>query len=325
MKSLASFAVVLIFSLLSNARTSFADIPEWAADIDKVLDAKGAYSAKEDAHKVSFPRADLTVKVDKTAMPPFMGFTSWAAFTPAMDKKTMMMGDLVLFQDEVNLVIDTLFKNNMMVTALHNHFFYSDPTVFFMHMEGNGNHVDLANGVKAVMQTIKQYRIDHKDLASGFEGDTVTVGTLSSQTLADILGAGAASPDGKMFKASFGRNIEMSMGPDAQDKEMMPVKVGNTMGVNTWAAILGSDKSALVDGDFAILETEMEPVFRSLRKAGINIVAIHSHMRFENPRMLFMHYWGKGEAATLAKAVKEALAYTPDSNITKAMNGMKGK
>ena len=100
-----------------------------------------------------------------------------------------------------------------------------------------------------------------------------------------------------MFKATFGRTAKMHSGE----------QVGKDMGVNTWAAFAGTDDKAVVDGDFAVLEDELQPVLKSLRAAGVNIVAIHSHMTHENPRILFLHYWGKGKAAELARAVKSAL------------------
>src|SRR5205814_9435157 len=99
-----------------------------------------------------------------------------------------------------------------------------------------------------------------------------------------------------MFKLVIGRSTKM-----------MDTEAGKEMGVNTWAAFAGTDDNAVVDGDFAVLEDELQPVLKSLRKAGINIVAIHSHMTHETPRVLFLHYWGRGKAEELAKSVKEAL------------------
>src|SRR5947207_4970641 len=99
---------------------------------------------------------------------------------------------------------------------------------------------------------------------------------------------------------------------------MNGVKIDNTMGVNTWAAFAGTDDNAVVDGDFAITEDELQPVLKTLRKAGINIVAIHSHMTHENPRILFLHYWGRGSAKDLANAIKGALLVTGLSGVTRA-------
>jgi hypothetical protein len=84
--------------------------------------------------------------------------------------------------------------------------------------------------------------------------------------------------------------------------------MGKEMGVNTWAAFAGTDDNAIVDGDFAVLEDELQPVLKSLRAEGINIVAIHHHMTHEKPRMLFLHYWGKGRVEVLTQGLKKALA-----------------
>ena len=100
-----------------------------------------------------------------------------------------------------------------------------------------------------------------------------------------------------MAKFVFGREVTMDCSCPA----------GKEMGVNTWAAFAGADDNALVDGDFAVLESELQPVLKSLRSDGINIVAIHSHMTGETPRMLFLHYWGRGKAADLASSIKKAL------------------
>ena len=100
-----------------------------------------------------------------------------------------------------------------------------------------------------------------------------------------------------MFKATFGRTVKMHSGEE----------VGKEMGVNTWAAFAGTDQNAVVDGDFVVLEDELQSVLQSLRKSNINIVAIHHHMTHETPRTVFLHYWGKGKAADLAAGVKQAL------------------
>jgi hypothetical protein len=103
-----------------------------------------------------------------------------------------------------------------------------------------------------------------------------------------------------MFKAVFGRNVKMPCG----------CEVGKEMGVNTWAAFAGADDNAIVDGDFVVLAEELQAALKSLHKSGINVVAIHSHMAGEEPRMIFFHYWGRGPAKDLATAVKAALKIT---------------
>ena len=98
--------------------------------------------------------------------------------------------------------------------------------------------------------------------------------------------------------------------------KMHGMEIGKEIGVNTWAAFAGTDDNAIVDGDFAVTEDELQPALKTLRQAGINIVAIHSHMTHENPRILFLHYWGRGSAKDLANAVKGALLVTGLSGVT---------
>ena len=230
-------------------------------------------------------------------MPPFMGLTSYAAFTPTKGNQLMLMGDTVLLQDEVNPAMDAAFASGLEVTALHNHFFFDQPKVYFMHIGGTGDARKLATGVKNVWDKIKEVRAANKEAAERFAGDPIPAQSgISAAPLQKILGTQGQANDG-MFKAVWGLNARMH-----------GVRFGNEMGLNTWAAFAGSDDNAVVDGDFAMHENELQPVLRAMRKEGINVVAIHSHMSSEQPRILFMHYWGRGKAADLAQSLHNVLA-----------------
>lgn len=263
------------------------------AAIESITGLKGTYNKNENVFKVSKPRDDVKISVDHWTMPPFMGLTSWAAFTP-MGKQTMLMGDTVLFEDEVNPVMSVALDNGLEVTALHNHFFFDQPQVYFMHVGGMGDVHKLAAGVKAVYDKVSQIRAANATPASTFEGDIPSPSSISAGPIEQVLGK-AQAKDG-MVKVTIGR-----------DAKMHGISVGNEMGVNTWAAFAGSDEHAVVDGDFAMHEDELQAVLKAMRGAGINIVAIHQHMTHETPRILFLHYWGKGKAVDLAKGVKAAL------------------
>jgi hypothetical protein len=270
------------------------------AKIDSITGIKGKLNSEEGVYKVSQPRTDLKISVDQWEMPPFMGLTSWAAFQPGMQDSAMVMGDLVLMQDEVNPVMSAALENGLQVTALHNHFFYDHPKVYFMHIGGEGSVDQLARGVRAALDGVKQVRSSHAQPAETFGGSPMPPkSSVDPEPLQRILATKGESKDG-MFKAVFGRTAKMPCGCIA----------GKEMGVNTWAAFAGADDNALVDGDFIVLENELQPVLKSLRKAGINIVAIHHHMVGEQPRTIFLHYWGRGPAVGLAEAVKGALAVT---------------
>jgi hypothetical protein len=263
----------------------------------------GKPESSEGAVKVSFPRTDVPVEIDGwTNVPPFMGLTSWAAFTPGEKQgiEAMVMGDLVVFEDEVNPVMSALLGHGVEVTALHNHFFFDKPRVFFMHIGGEGTADGLAKGVRAALDAQKAIRAKSAQPQATFGvGAVPTPSHIDATKLDAAFGIKGTAKDG-MYKATFGRKATAACG----------CTVGKTMGVNTWAAFGGSDDNAAVDGDFAVAESELQPVLKALRAGGINIVAIHHHMTGEQPRILFLHYWGRGPAAQLAKTVKAAVDLT---------------
>ena len=164
-----------------------------------------------------------------------------------------------------------------------------------MHIGGEGNVEKLCAGVKAALAKTKEIRGQSSQPTETFGGPIPSASSISADALQQIFTAKPEAKDG-MAKFVFGRVTKMPCGCEA----------GKEMGVNTWAAFAGSDDNAVVDGDFACQEQELQPVLRSLRKSHINIVAIHPHMTLEQPRYLFLHYWGRGKAADLANAVRLA-------------------
>lgn len=261
------------------------------AKIEQLTGLKGKLDEKEGAFKISYPRNDIGSTAAGVKLTPPLGLTAWAAFSGG-GTHTMVMGDVVLTEDQVNPAMSAALDNGLEVTALHNHFFWDSPKVMFMHIGGMGDEARLAEAVGKVFATLKQ------------KGDVPTVdidpakSTIDPAKLDAAFGKKGDFGNG-VYKATWGRTTKMH-----------GVTVGNTMGVNTWAALAGSDDKAVIDGDFAMLESEMQNVLKALRHNNINIVAIHSHMSGEQPRILFLHYWGVGPAADLAKGVKEALAQT---------------
>ncbi|MBM3724887.1 MAG: DUF1259 domain-containing protein [Acidobacteria bacterium] len=265
--------------------------------IDNLTGAKGVYTESEDVYRVAFPRTGVPVSVDGRPLHPFQGVTSWAAFTPdAHTGRLMVMGDLVLFEDELNPVMSVALDNGLEVTALHNHFFFDSPRVMFMHIGGSGTAEQLAGAVGQALRKVAEIRKANAKPASSFGGPEIPpTNTISPAPLDAIFGLTGQVNSG-MYKLSIGRPASMH-----------GRTVGNQMGVNTWAAFAGSDGAAVVDGDFAMLESELQPVLKALRRAGINIVAIHNHMTHEEPQYVFLHYWGKGPAQDLARSLKAAM------------------
>jgi hypothetical protein len=263
------------------------------AKIEQLTGVKGELNTQEGVFKVSVPRTDLAVTTAGVKMTPPMGLTSWAAFQQ-VGPQTIVMGDIVLLEDQVNPVMSVALTNGLAVTALHNHFFWDTPKVMFMHIGGMGSAETLAGAVGKVFATIKETS-GGKGTVPHAELDPART-SLDPKPVEEILGVKGQMANG-VYKVTIGRATNMH-GHD----------VGNTMGVNTWAAFVGSDDTAVVDGDFAMLESELQPVLQALRDAGINIVAIHQHMTMESPRVMFLHYWGVGPTRALATGLKAALA-----------------
>jgi len=262
------------------------------AKIEELTGAKGKLDEKAGAFKVAAPRSDLSVTAAGVRLTPPMGLTSWAAFKRA-GTHTMVMGDMTLTEDQVNPVMSVALDNGLEVTALHNHFFWDTPKVMFMHIAGMGATEQLAAAVGKVFAKIKE--------TSGGKGDVPTADidpaktSLAPEKIEAILGAKGELKDG-VYKVVIGRTSQMHGSA-----------IGNTMGVNTWAAFAGADDQAVVDGDFAMQESELQGVLKALRAAGINVVAIHQHMTGETPRVMFLHYWGVGPTQALARGLKAAL------------------
>ena len=262
------------------------------AKIEELTGVKGKLNEKEGVFKVTLPRTDIKATVAGVNMNPELGLSAWAAFTQAGDH-VMVMGDMVLLEEQVNPVMSVALDNGLEVTALHNHFLWDSPRIMFMHIGGMGDELTLAKAVGQVFNKLKATR-DTKPAAPNTDIDPMN-SSLDPNKIAAIIGTAGSMKDG-VYKIVIGRKAKMG-----------EHEVGKEMGINTWAAFAGSDDKAIVDGDFAMLENEVQNVLKVLRAAGVNIVAIHNHMINETPRYVFLHYWGIGATTDLAKALKTAI------------------
>jgi Domain of Unknown Function (DUF1259) len=295
-----SFTLCLTASLATGVLAQTRSIGFNTKILEDIIGVKGTINTEERVFKVSFPRTDVPVTVDGWPMKPFMGLTSWAAFRKGVEKESMVMGDLVLFEDEVNPVMSVALDNGLSVTALHNHFFYDNPKVYFMHIGGDGSFQTFATAIRKTQDRIKEIRASNPRPIVGFPGPPLPAeSNIDGKEIEKIIGHTGQASSG-MFKVVIGRAATMPCGCEARKE----------MGVNTWAAFAGSPDNAFVDGDFAVLESELQNVLSALRAGGINIVAIHHHMTDEKPRVLFLHYWGKGPAKQLAQVIKSGLDKT---------------
>jgi hypothetical protein len=284
-----------IASIAALAAVAALHAQEMPSDYQNVLKSLGKQGDfKANVLKINIPRSDLKVTVDGVATPTGFGFGGWLAMTKG-DHGDVMMGDLVLLEDEVNPVMSALLDNGLEVTALHNHFFFDEPRMFFMHVMGHGSPAELAKKAKPAVDLIGHVS-SSRSKAPGMA--TLQPGTIDTAKIAQITGK-QGEQNGQVYKITVGRD-------DLNIKEM-GATINARMGLNTWAAFVGNDQSAAVAGDVAMLESEVTPVLKALRKNGLDVVAIHHHMTGTSPTIIFLHYWGKGPAAKLATGFRAAL------------------
>lgn len=279
------------------------EIPQPYQNVLKTLGKSGDF--KESVLKVNIPRNDLRVTIAGRNAPTPFGFGGWVALTKGTDGTEVLMGDLVLTEDEVNPVMSAVLQNGLDVTALHNHFFWEQPRIFYMHVHGMGSAADLARRIKPAVDLIDQAA--KRSQGTGADAKA-PAGTLDGASLAKIIGH-AGEQNGPVYKITIGR-------PDIDLREH-GASINSRMGLNTWAAFAGTDSDAMVAGDVAMLEHEVTPVLNALRSNGLNIVAIHHHMTGVDPVVIFLHYYGTGPAAKLAQGVRAAvdlLGKTPPSH-----------
>lgn len=266
------------------------DIPNDYQAVLKLLDRKGDFKAG--VLKVNIPRNDLkmTIQGISTATP--FGFAGWIAFTKGDGGSEVLMGDLVLLQDEVNPVMSALLDNGIDVTALHNHFFWDEPRVYFMHVHAMGKTDELAHRVKPGLDLIGHVT------PTALSPLSASGTPLNGEKLAKIVGH-QGEQTGPVYKITVARD-------DITMKDHGAV-INARMGLNTWAAFTGTEEDAVVAGDVAMLENELSSVLKMLRKNDLDVVAIHHHMTEEHPLVIFLHYWGRGNSEKLARGFKAAL------------------
>jgi hypothetical protein len=268
------------------------------ADYDSVLKALGKQGDfKANVLKINIPRNDIKVTIDGIATPTPFGFGGWLAMTKGDNGDDVMMGDLVLLEDEVNPVMSALLTNGLEVSALHNHFFFESPRIFYMHVHGHGKAADLAKMAKPAVDLIGHVTSEHQTSVTGGKAN-VTAGHMDTAKIAKTVGV-EGEQNGQVYKITIGRD-------DIHLKEM-GATINARMGLNTWAAFYGSDANAEIAGDVAMLAGEVTPVLKALRAHGLNVVAIHHHMVGGPPVIYFLHYWGMGPADKLAAGFKAAV------------------
>jgi Domain of Unknown Function (DUF1259) len=303
MKRLGIACAVLTVSIGST--TWAQDMPGEYQQVLSALGKKGDYKAN--VLKVNVPRNDVTITVADVKTPTPFGFGGWVAMTKGAGGTDLMMGDLVLTQEEVNPVMSALLDNGLEVTALHNHFFWDEPRMYYMHVHGHGTPADLARKLKPALDLIGKGSAPPATAPATTPG--ASGGTLDTAKLAQIVGA-QGEQNGDVYKITIGRD-------DLKLTEM-GAPINARMGLNTWAAFVGTNEKAAIAGDVAMLAAEVTPVLKALRTNGLDVVAIHHHMTGTQPAIFFLHYWGTGPADKLATGFKAALAELGKSGATAA-------
>lgn len=299
----AAMCMTVAAGLLWPVSVSAQEMPSEYKAVLTALGKGGDF--KEGVLKVNIPRNDLRVTINQRPAPTPFGFGGWIALTKGSDGAEVLMGDLVLTEDEVNPVMSAVLNNGLDVTALHNHFFWEQPRIFYMHVHGMGSAAELTRRVKPAIDLIDQSA--KRAPAPPAAAPAASATTLNSAALAKIIGH-EGEQSGPVYKITIGR-------PDINVREH-GAAINARMGLNTWAAFAGTDADAMVAGDVAMLEHEVTPVLKALRSNGLDIVAIHHHMTDVQPVVIFLHYYGTGPAAKLAQGIRAAvdlLGKTPAS------------
>jgi len=285
-----------ILHLALFASSMLAGLPAVAADMDwsKVDQALGKTGAAQpgEVHKYGLPRTDLHVTVDGVAIKPALALGGWLAFKP-MGETTMVMGDLVMGEDEINPVMAKLLASGITVTAVHNHLLRAQPATFYMHVAGQGDPVKLATAIHEALGASKTPfgpPPAAAPAAAPLDVDTAK--------LEQVLGHKGVA-NGGVYQFAIPRADVIS-----DDGMAVPPAMGTAIAINFQPT--GSGKAAIT-GDFVLLGTEVTPVLHALRENGIEVTAVHNHMLDDQPRTFFVHFWANDDAGKLAQGLRMAL------------------
>src|SRR6266536_268813 len=307
--SVVAFASATLFVLVAcsapqnQSEQSNNQQPAAATDWKPVEQALGKAGSMQpgDVYKVSLPRSDLKVTVEGVELKPALALGSWVAFKKTGDM-TMIMGDLVLTEDEVRPVMTKLQEGGVEVTALHNHVLHESPRVMYMHIHGMGDAVKIA---KAIHDAVASSKTPFAAPAVGGQNEEIAIDT---KQIDQIMGQ-SGKVNGGVYQYSIPRAEEIGDGPTMLDSKgpAIPPSIGVAQAINFQPT--GGGKAANT-GDFVLIASEVNPVIKALRDNGIDVTALHSHMLVESPRLFFMHFWANDDALKLARGIRAALDKT---------------
>ena len=268
-------------------------------------------------YRVGLPRTDLTVTLDGVQLKPSLALGSWVAFMRhGAGDDVVVMGDLVLTDDEVNPVMKRLAEGGLEITALHNHLLRNIPHTMYMHVAGHGDPTKLATTLREALGASKTplgvatagappQASGSAGPASAGEGPVPAKATAPDQTL-DLDTASIDRTLGRKGKVNGGvYAVSVSRAETPKDGGLeIPGAMGSAIAINFQPT---GDGKAAVTGDFVLTGDEVNPVLRALRANGIEVTAVHNHMLDDEPRLFFMHFWANDDAAKLAKGLRAAL------------------
>jgi hypothetical protein len=286
MSRISSLVIVLIAAGATSAGA--ADI-DWSK-VDQSFGKPGVV-LPGGVHKWGLPRTDLKITVDGIVLKPTLALGSWVALLP-MEGGVMFMGDLVLTEDEVSPVMKRLIEGGVEITAVHNHLLRTSPTVFYMHVGGHGDPVQLAATLHAGLA------LSHTPLSTPPAAGPPAPLDLDTAAIEGALEFKGAA-NGGVYQFGIPRAEAITEGGMA-----VPPSLGTAIAINFQPT--GGGKAAIT-GDFVLLGTEVNPVLKSLRANGIEVTALHSHMIDDSPHLFFMHFWANDDAVGLAKHLRAAL------------------
>lgn len=295
---------------IAQGKTPALTAEEMAA-IDSALGKKGSYKEAEAVYTTPLPRNDLKMKIKGEPVPIPFGFGGWVSFKKTVDgKSAMVMSDTVLQMEEVNPLISAALVNGLEIAAIHNHFFYEEPRIFYMHIHGIGTVAELA---KKYADTIRDSKLFHTNQPAPSAPSAVTGKENFDLPVLDAIVKYKGTVNGPTYKYTVGRSDLKVIA--------MGVEMTTNIGLNSWASFAGKQDDAHIAGDIAMLQSEVNGVIKTLRAHNLEIVAVHNHMLGDDPHMIFLHYYGRGNAATLAQGFRAALDVLGQK--TDKMGGMK--
>ena len=285
-----------IFCARTDAVSTFQGATDWKP-IEMALGKAGSIQPG-DVYKVSFPRSDLKVTAAGVELKPALALGSWVAFK-SNGEMTVVMGDLVLTEDEVTPVLSRLEAGGVEPTALHNHVLNESPRVMYMHIHAIGDAVKIA---KTIHDALALTKTPFAAPAAAGPGGDIGIDT---KQLDQIMGQNG-KVNGGVYQFSIARVDEITdSGMMSGDHKMViPPAMGLALAINFQPT--GAGKAAIT-GDFVLIASEVNPVIKALRENGIEITALHSHMLTENPRLFFMHFWANDDALKLARGLRAGL------------------